>query len=285
MLLTRALPPTPTHAFVPPGAAAGERDGIAAATLARLAALRASHSRPALLADESLILHCQEVVRLAAATEAPMLIDVSIRLRGEEDGQTAPGAFLTLIEDDRLMAALDRRIIERALDWCRSARPAREVILNVGVSEDSLLDLEFPAFVADAMAERDLNPRVLCLEVPQSVANRLPPAAMPGIAELADFGCRFAIGSSTCGSDSLAAMKTLRAEFLRIAASLVCNLLEHAPILARVAAVHRVCRAAGVHTVAECVESSSALRHLEDMGVSYAQGLAFADFEPLRFVG
>jgi EAL domain-containing protein (putative c-di-GMP-specific phosphodiesterase class I) len=285
MLLTRGLPPQATCAFVPPSTTAGELDGTAKLSAARLAALRASSPRPPLLADEALILHCQEVVRLAAAAEAPVLLDVSVRLRGEEDGQTAPGAFLALIEDDRLMAALDRRIIERALDWCRTARPAREVILNVSLSEDSLLDLDFAGFVADAVAERDLDPRVLCLEVPQSVASRLPPSAMPGIADLAELGCRFAIGASTCGAESLAAMKALRAEFVRIAGSLVRDLLDSAHVLGRVTAVHRVCRAASVHTVAECVESPSALRHLEDMGVSYAQGLAFADFEPLKFVG
>jgi EAL domain-containing protein (putative c-di-GMP-specific phosphodiesterase class I) len=285
MLLTRSLPPPAAHAFVPPGAAAIESDSMARLSAARLAALRASPPRPALLADEALILHCQEVMRLAAAAEAPMLLDVSVRLRGEEDGQTAPGAFLALIEDDRLMAALDRRVIERALDWCRSARPAREVILNVSVSEDVLLDLDFPGFVADAMSERDLDPRVLCLEVSQSVANRLPPSAHPGITDLADLGCRFAVGASTCGSDSLAAMKMLRAEFVRISGSLVRDLLQSAQISARVAAVHRVCRAAGVHTVAECVECPTALRHLEEMGVTYAQGLAFADLQPLTFRG
>ncbi len=285
MLLARSLPPSAEHAFVPVGAAAGAPDGIARPSAARLAALSSSPPRPALLADDALILHCQEVVRLAAATAAPMLLDVSIRLRGEEDGQTAPGAFLAWIEDDRLMAALDRRIVERALDWCRSARPAREVILNVSVSEDALLDLDFAGFVANALATRDLDPRVLCLEIPQSVANRLPAEAQPGIADLADLGCRFAVGGSTCGSDSLAAMKMLRAEFVRISGSLVRDLLQNPQISARVAAVHRVCRTTGVHTVAERVECPTALRHLEEMGVSYAQGLAFSDLQPLTFRG
>jgi len=285
MLLTRGLPPPATLAFVPPDTAAGEPSGTDRASLRRLLALPAPAKQPPLLADEALIVHCQEVVRLAAATEAPVLLDVSVRLRGEEDGQAAPGAFLALIEDDRLMSALDRRVIERALDWCRSARPAREVILNVTLSEDSLRDPDFPAFVAEAVTERDLDPRVLCLEVSQSVTNRLSPGALSGMADLAALGCRFAIGASTCGSDSLAAMKTLRAEFVRIAGSLVRDLLDSAPVLTRVAAVHRVCCAAGVHTVAECVESPPVLRRLEDMGVSYAQGLACADLQPLAFLG
>ncbi|MCL4799675.1 MAG: EAL domain-containing protein [Burkholderiales bacterium] len=281
MLLTRGLPPPVTH-FVPPDAGA---DAYQARMTARLTALRAASRPPALLADEALLLHCQEVVRLGAATDAPMLIDISVRLWGEEDQQAAPGAFLALIEDDRLMAALDRRLIERALDWCSGARPAREVILNVGVSQDSLLDPGFPAFVAEAIGERELDPRVLCLEVAESVAGRLPQSALPGIAALARTGCGFAVGASTCGSGSLAAMRALRAKFVRIAGALVRDLLESAPVAARVAALQRVCRAAGVHTVAECVECPSALQRLEELGVGYAQGAAFDDLQPLTFVG
>jgi EAL domain-containing protein (putative c-di-GMP-specific phosphodiesterase class I) len=249
------------------------------------AELTASEKLSKLFRDEELILHCQEVVRLNAGMESPLLLDVSIRLRAEEDGQTAPGLFLALIEGDELMAELDRRVIERALDWCRSARPGREVILNFNPTLESVNASGFASFVEGALRARDLDPGVLCLEIPEDVACDLPPNAHPNINSLTRLGCKFAVGSSECGSASRSAMQALRASFVRFSGSLVQNLLESATSLSRVAAVNRLCQGTGVHTVAERVEDSSVLRHLEEIGVSYAQGLCIEDHRPLAFYG
>lgn len=245
----------------------------------------ASEKLAKLFKDEELILHCQEVVRLNAGMESPLLLDVSIRLRGEEDGQTPPGLFLTLIEGEELMAELDRRVIARALDWFRSARPGREVILNFNPTLETVRDPNFASFVEDSLRSRDLNPGVLCLEISEDVASDLPANAQPNVDSLSRLGCNFAVGSSACGSASRSAMRALRANFLRISGSLVQNLLDSAASLSRVAAANRVCRGTGVHTVAERVEDSSVLRHLEEIGVSYAQGLTLEDHQPLAFYG
>ena len=117
------------------------------------------------------------------------------------------------------------------------------------------------------------------------MASELPPSAQDNVDSLARLGCNFAVGSSQCGSASRAAMRALRASFLRISGALVQNLLDSAASLTRVAAANRVCRGTGVHTVAERVEDLPVLRQLEDIGVSYAQGLTLEDHRPLAFYG
>ncbi len=291
MIAHRALPAglivPPTHGFVACESKPWESGpGAQLAAIPWPTEIPASEKLAKLFKDEELILHCQEVERLNAGMESPLLLDVSIRLRGEEDGQTPPGLFLTLIEGDaELMAELDRRVIARALDWFRSARPGREVILNFNPTLESLLASNFASFVADALRLRDLNPGVLCLEISEEVASELPGDAQENVNSLARLGCNFAVGSSGCGSASRAAMRALRASFLRISGTLVQNLLESAGLMSRVAAANKVCRGTGVHTVAERVEDSPVLRHLEEIGVSYAQGLSIEDHRPLAFYG
>jgi EAL domain-containing protein (putative c-di-GMP-specific phosphodiesterase class I) len=276
----------PTHGFVACESKPWESNpGALLDASPRPVELTASEKLAMLFRDEELILHCQEVVRLNAGINAPLLLDVSVRLRGEEDGQTHPGLFLALIEGDELMAELDRRMIERALDWCRSSRPGREVVLNFSPTLESVVAPDFAPFVEGALRSRDLDPAVLCLEISEDVASSLPPSAQPTVENLTRIGCTFAVGSSTCGSASRAAMRALRAKFVRISGSLVQDLLESASLLSRVASANRLCQGAGVHTVAERVEDSSVLRHLEEIGVSYVQGLTLEDQRPLAFYG
>lgn len=238
-----------------------------------------------LLKDDELILHCQEVVRLSAGNDSPMLLDVSIRLRSEEAGQSPPGLFLAMLEGDKLMAALDQRVIERALDWCRTARPGRDVIMNFSPSLGSVFAPDFAEFIEGALRARDLDAGVLCLEISEDVASFLPPSVRPSIERLNRLGCNFAVGSSTCTSVSRTAMRALRAKFMRIAGSIVQDLRNSSATLLRVEAANQLCRRAGVHTVAERVEHSLVLRHLEEIGVSYVQGLNIEDNRPLAFYG
>ena len=290
MIAHRALPAglivPPTHGFVASANKPWESaPGAELPLIERTVELTPAEKLAMLVRNEELVLHCQEVVRLNAGMEAPLLLDVSIRLRGEEDGQTHPGLFLALIEGDSLMAELDRRVIERALDWCRSARPGREVILNFNPTLESVNASGFASFVEGALRARDLDPGVLCLEISENVASDLPSSAQPNVDSLSRLGCKFAVGSSECGSASRSAMQALRASFVRFSGSLVQNLLESATSLSRVATVNRLCHGTGVHTVAERVEDSTVLRHLEEIGVSYAQGLTLDDHRPLAFYG
>jgi len=284
--LSAGLIVPPTHGFVAPASKPWESiPGAEPALIERRVELTPCEKLAMLVRNEELILHCQEVVRLNAGMEAPLLLDVSIRLRGEEDGQTQPGLFLALVEGDALMAELDRRVIERALDWCRNARPGRAVMLNFSPTLESVLAPDFASFVESALRARDLNPAVLCLEISEDVASCLPPSAQPNVDKLSEIGCTFAVGSSSCGSASRAAMRALRAKFVRISGSLIQGLLESAASLSRVAITNRLCQGAGVHTVAERVEDSEVLCHLEEIGVSYAQGLNIEQQRPLAFYG
>jgi EAL domain-containing protein (putative c-di-GMP-specific phosphodiesterase class I) len=290
MIAERALPAglivPPTHGFVASESKPWEsKPGAPFEFKPRPVELSSAEKLAKLFRDDELILHCQEVVRLDAGIDAPLLLDVSIRSRGEEDGQTMPGLFLALIEGDELMAELDRRMIERALDWCLSARPGRDVILNLSPTLESLLAPDFARFVAGAIHARQLDPRVLCLEISEDVASALPPSAQPNVDDLVRAGCSFAVGSASCSSASRLAMRALRARFLRISGTLVQNLLDCAAPMTRVAAANKICRGTGVHTVAERVEDPSVLSQLEEIGVSYAQGLNFEDHRPLAFYG
>jgi len=284
--LSAGLIVPPTHGFVACENKPWESSpGAPLDLLPERVELSASEKFAMLFRDEELILHCQEVVRLNAGIGAPLLLDVSVRLRGEEDGQTMPGLFLALVESDELMAELDRRMIERALDWCRCARPGREVILNFSPTLDSILAPDFARFVQGALRTRHLDPGVLCLEISEDVASALPPSALPNVESLSSLGCKFAVGSASCSTASRIAMRALRAQFMRISGSLIQNLIDCTASLTRVAAANRVCQGTGIHTVAERVEDSSVLRHLEEIGVSYAQGLNVEDHRPLAFYG
>jgi EAL domain-containing protein (putative c-di-GMP-specific phosphodiesterase class I) len=83
---------------------------------------------------------------------------------------------------------------------------------------------------------------------------------------------RFALDDFGSGLSSFAYLKSLPVDYLKIDGSFVRGIAEDKIDFAVIDAIHRLGKAAGARTIAECVESEASLERVRDLGIDCAQG-------------
>ncbi len=242
----------------------------------------AARLRSALEGDE-FTLHIQAIAPLAPGGGAPPVGEVLLRLDEEEEKLLPPGGFFPLADELGLLHELDRWVVRHVVDLCAAQRSAAPVFL-VNLWPQTVLDEGFPGFVRATLEERGAPGTSLCFELDERELLLHPDAYRAFIEQLRACGCRFAV----CGireAGSVAFLRTLPIEYLKLDPALVLGMLRDAESLARVKAVAQAAQAAGLRTIAECVETEPVRIALARAGVHFGQGFAIARPRPMRGPG
>ncbi|HUI99489.1 MAG TPA: EAL domain-containing protein [Usitatibacter sp.] len=235
--------------------------------------------RSALEGDE-FTLQFQPIASLGPAGEAPMG-EVLLRMNEEEEKLLPPGGFIPVAEELGLLHELDRWVVGHVIDIAAAERAPAPLFL-VNLWPQTVLDQGFPAFVLERLAARGVGAGGVCFEL--SVAELLEHrAAYCAFADrLRDVGCGIAICGFGGGEQAIAAIEELRPDYVKLDGALVLGMLRDAGTLARVRGAVEAARAAGLATIAECVESEVARAALARMGVCFAQGFGIARPQPIH---
>jgi EAL domain-containing protein (putative c-di-GMP-specific phosphodiesterase class I) len=185
-----------------------------------------------------------------------------------------------------LMPAIDHWVIRHLLLDGESAQlhstmtrlSATHCAINL--SGASLNDDKFLGFLEDALRRTAVPGSALCFEVTETVAVNNLGRVREVMQAIQQFGCQFSLDDFGSGMSSFSYLKNLPVDYLKIDGALVRNIVEEAADFAMVEAIHRVGSVLGLKTIAEFVESESALQRLREIGVDYAQGDAIHRPEP-----
>lgn len=227
-------------------------------------------------------LYCQEL-RALGDHRSGRCMELLLRLKEPGGEAVSAGRFFPAAERFNLAPELDRFVLRRALDWLRE-RP-RFVdgldFIAVNLSGASLADLGFRKFAVEAIANSGLPARKLCFEITETAAIASISRALDLIRELKALGCRFALDDFGTGLSSLAYLKRLPVDMLKIDGAFVRDMLLEPVDMAMVRSINELSHVAGKLTVAEAVESAELLPPLMAMGVDYAQGFGVSPPQPL----
>ena len=226
------------------------------------------------IAREELTLEYQPVVELATSrvTGAEALVRW---WRGDE--LVSPRAFLAVAEDSGLIVPLGEWVLRTA---CAQGAAWRAASLDVGVSVNlSLRQLnapQFPAQVAAALAESGLPPAALTIEVAERVLVEDSGLIADRLAELRGLGVKLAIDDFGTGYASLAHLRQLPVDVIKIDPSFVSGIGQDATLTMLTRTIVQVGRDLGMQVVAEGIESPAQLAELREMGCGYGQGFLLA---------
>jgi len=199
-----------------------------------------------------------------------------VRWEHPERGLLAPGDFLAIAEDTGLIVAIGGWVLEQALHqvtrW-RQTRPG--VTISVNLSPRQLSDPGLVTRLQDAIRASGSDPGVLCLEVTEDTIREKPELAARMLA-LSQLGVELAIDDFGTGHASLASMRHLPVDTLKIHESFVASLGGEPGEVAIVAALVELGHALGLSVVAEGVETDAQLARLRDLGCDGAQGFLFS---------
>ncbi|WP_444936731.1 EAL domain-containing protein [Microbulbifer sp. JMSA004] len=231
----------------------------------------------AALREDRLMLYRQPVVSLKGDRNVHHY-EILVRMRGRDGGVISPGLFLPAAERYGLIEEVDRWVIRRVFDYMAQEQRLGMVGINyaVNISGISLGDETFADFVLQSLSDAGVTPSRVQFEITETSAINNLERALIFIHKLRAAGCSFALDDFGRGVSSLAYLRQLPVDFLKIDGSFVRNMLEDEIDSAMVSTIDHLAKRMGISTIAEYVESPELMEKLSQMGVDYAQGFGIS---------
>jgi diguanylate cyclase (GGDEF)-like protein len=240
--------------------------------------------RTALEVDDQLVVHLQPQTSLADG--GVVGAEALIRWQHPQRGLLSPADLLPAAEQAGLLRPLADVVLELSLSAAARWWADRPVPVSVNLAAANVTDLDLPGKVARALARHGLPPRALTLELVEDTLMADPERGRQVLGELRQLGVRTSIDDYGTGYSSLAYLRHLPADELKLDRSLT----HDAGTDPRGAAIvrHTVALAhdLGLAVVAEGIEDERTGAALAALGCDVGQGFAIARPMPVEdFLG
>jgi diguanylate cyclase (GGDEF)-like protein/PAS domain S-box-containing protein len=222
-------------------------------------------------------LHFQPVVRLHDGSVSGM--EALVRWHHPTRGLVQPGQFIPLAEEMGLIVDLGRWVLREScqhaarLHVSGEAGPDFSIAVNLSVKQ-----LQHPDVVADvraALADSGIEPRMLVLEITETVLMADFELASRRLQQLKELGVRIAMDDFGTGYSSLSYLSRFPVDILKMDRSfLASNASPQASGLA--AAIIAIGESLELEVVAEGIELSDQYQALRALGCDFGQGYFIA---------
>jgi diguanylate cyclase (GGDEF)-like protein len=237
------------------------------------------------LANDSFRLEAQPIVPLGK--NGGRRFELLLRMTDAAGESISPDKFFAAAERYQLATAIDRWVVQFALEIISSAVPALKAMgikFAINLSGQSLSDEEFPSYLEAKLAEYELPPGLLSFEVTETAAVANIVRAEILIRRLKDLGHDIALDDFGRGLSSLTYLKSLPVTDLKIDGGLVRDVVGNPRSQAMVSAIVQLAQTTKLRTTAECVESEAIQAAMAQLGVDYGQGFSIGRPRPLEVV-
>lgn len=237
------------------------------------------------LAARQFVLHFQTQVDGAGTTVG---VEALVRWRHPQRGLVLPGAFISVAEDTELIVPLGLQVLEMACAQLAAWRgvPGRSQLeIAVNVSARQFRRDDFVDEVEKAVAASGADPRLLKLELTESLLQSHVPETILKMQRLKSLGIRFSMDDFGIGYSSLSYLTQLPLDQLKIDKYFVGGIGVDPKIETIVQTIIGMARNLDVELIAEGVETEEQRIFLERHGCMRFQGFLFsrpvsiADFE------
>ncbi|WP_432499104.1 putative bifunctional diguanylate cyclase/phosphodiesterase [Kineococcus auxinigenes] len=229
--------------------------------------------------QRTLTLHYQP--KVDTATGAVGSVEALVRWHHPTRGLLFPDAFLSIVEGAGLMEEMTTAVLEQALDqardWHRAGRP---LAVAVNLSASSLADPRLPDRVQHLLAERGVPAHLLEIEITEDFLMADRERAEVILDGLRRRGVRVAVDDYGTGYSSLAYLRQLPVDDLKLDRSFVTDLASDPKALAIVRSTIMLAHSLGLRLVAEGVEDEATCRELADAGCDVVQGWYYSKALP-----
>ncbi|MGD0404854.1 MAG: EAL domain-containing protein [Candidatus Acidiferrales bacterium] len=233
------------------------------------------HLRRALEQNE-FMLHYQPKVDLNTGeiTGAEALI----RWKHPTEGLVSPARFIPVAEDSGLILPISNWVLREA---CKQARAwmlagLRPISIAVNISALELRDKSFLEGVFAILTETCLDPKLLELELTESVLMKHPESATSILKNLRAKGVQVAVDDFGTGYSSLSYLRKFPADALKIDQSFIRQITVAPEETAIVTAIIRMGQSLNLRVIAEGVETQAELEFLQSQHCDEAQGYYFS---------
>jgi EAL domain-containing protein (putative c-di-GMP-specific phosphodiesterase class I) len=229
------------------------------------------------LQEDRFLLHCQTIAPLSPEPSQQAFQEIFVRYRDEDDNLLPPGSFLYILEEYKLLALLDRWVVNRLARWSRDVLQALPDWImprcNINLATDTILDQEFAEYVRQHLSRSPLSLGGIGFEIDWESAVAYQEPLRRLIAELRPQGCLFTLTDFDGSDESFQTVKSFAPHFVKLSSATLDQ--------ARLPEINRRCRMLECRTIVEYVESKDLVEELHRANTDFAQGFAISPVEAL----
>ena len=188
-------------------------------------------------------------------------------------GLMRPSQFIPLAEASGLIIPVGEWVLQDACNQIKQFQrdpSTRHLEIAVNVSLIHLMEKRFVERVKFAIA--DIDPRLLTLEITESVMMGDTQTVIQRIRAIKEMGCSFAIDDFGTGFSSLSYLKTLPVDHVKIDKSFVDDIFDHPRHASMVEAIINISKIFNLGVIAEGVETEQQHEILCRIGCETFQG-------------
>jgi diguanylate cyclase (GGDEF)-like protein/PAS domain S-box-containing protein len=208
-----------------------------------------------------------------------------VRWRHPELGLISPALFVPLAEQTGAIIGIGRWVVEQAITqlamW--QAVAEHELTMEINYSVRQIEDDSAADFLAQVLADTEVPPRSIVIEMTESMAINDPEKAAVWLERFQYLGVGIYADDFGTGYGSYAVLQRLPFTGVKLDMSLVEDVDNvNRKGAAQVGAIVDMARRAGLDLVAEGVETELQYATLRDLGCRHGQGFLFGRPEPAR---
>jgi EAL domain-containing protein (putative c-di-GMP-specific phosphodiesterase class I)/ActR/RegA family two-component response regulator len=226
-----------------------------------------------------LMLHYQPIVRLP--DRSLVAVEALVRWNHPSRGIVGPDHFVPFAETHGLIDDLTDFVVNEAIaQAARWSAQGNDLSVSINLSALNLVDTHFPDRVEALCKEHGVPPERIWLELTETATNKDPMGLKVILTRLRLKRFRLAIDDFGIGYSSLAQLRTLPFNELKIDKSFVNDMLNSEDAAIIVDAVLALAGAFRMDVVAEGIETEAQLSALMRRGCTMVQGYLVARPQP-----
>ena len=189
-------------------------------------------------------------------------------------GLQAPCLFIPAAEESRLIIPMSEWVLEEACTYIKNINDKfnSNYSISINISSIHIIQDNFVGMVKKILTNVGLNPKLLELEITESVFLSDFDLAITRLNQLQEYGIHLSIDDFGTGYSSLSYLKDLPLDILKIDKSFIDAIQESDKNLSLAESIVTLGHTLQLKLVAEGVESESQLKLLEKLKCDYIQG-------------
>lgn len=206
-------------------------------------------------------------------------VEALARWQHPEHGPVSPELFVAVAQEHGLGGRLTHCLLERAgteFAAIAAVDPTERVTLAFNVSADELISDSLLPGIESLIARAGVGTRRIVIEISESALAGAAETYLARVTELRALGVRIALDDFGTASTSIAQLRALPIDQMKLDRMFVEGLGEPSEDAALAAGVLPIARALGIEVVAEGIETDQQLAHLFALGYRHGQGYRFA---------
>jgi diguanylate cyclase (GGDEF)-like protein len=231
------------------------------------------------ISDRELVVHYQPKADLGRGEV--ISVEALVRWEHPELGLLPPGDFVPMAEQTGQIRPLTLFVLDAAVAQAREwDSVGLDLAVAVNLALANLIDSKLPEDVAAVLAKYRLPPSRLILEITENVVMADPARTLEILDRLRSLGVGLSLDDFGTGHSSLAYLRQLQVDELKIDRSFVTDMMQDGQNAAIVRSTIDLAHAVGVRIVAEGVEDADTLFELKAMGADEVQGFYLSPAVP-----